>query len=34
MPEAKFQIKRKCEICGAPFIAKTLTKVVFHANNK
>lgn len=25
MPEAKFQIKRKCEICGAPFIAKTLT---------
>jgi excisionase family DNA binding protein len=25
MPEAKFQIKRKCEICGSTFIAKTLT---------
>ena len=24
MPEAKFQIKRKCEVCGNTFIAKTL----------
>lgn len=24
MPEAKFEIKRKCEVCGATFIAKTL----------
>ena len=24
MPEAKFQIKRKCEVCGDTFIAKTL----------
>lgn len=24
MPALKFQIKRKCEICGATFIAKTL----------
>ena len=24
MPEAKFQIKRKCEMCGTMFIAKTL----------
>lgn len=25
MPSAKFQIERKCEICGKIFIAKTLT---------
>ena len=24
MPEAKFEIKRKCEVCGATFIANTL----------
>ena len=24
MPALKFQIKRKCEMCGATFIAKTL----------
>lgn len=24
MPSAKFEIKRKCEICGATFLAKTL----------
>lgn len=24
MPKAKFEIKRKCEVCGVAFIAKTL----------
>lgn len=24
MPKAKFQITRKCEICGTPFLAKTI----------
>lgn len=24
MPSAKFEIKRKCEVCGATFLAKTL----------
>lgn len=25
MPAAKFQIERKCELCGKSFLAKTIT---------
>ena len=25
MPAAKFQIERKCELCGETFLAKTIT---------
>ena len=28
MPEAKFQIKRKCEVCGNTFIAKGI-EIIF-----
>ena len=35
MPALKFQIKRKCEMCGATFIAKTLeSKYCSKHNNR